>query len=397
METGKDNDSWISAEGGQEHSLGSYLKKMREEQGISLGAISKNTKIPVSNLELLETDAFDKLPDKIYIIGYVKSYSKAIGITPDAGLHLLTKFYNDEHSYRRFAPGGVPKERTWEVFKEKNPKKINKRPIYGILILVLGILFVVSGKYLSRYQKEEEQTIAVINHKSINAETPLKNKSQISLKPEPLRKTEELSPSSKPSPQNSEFSSQENAAISEKKTIDPPTSSQTNENNEEDKKKEVKEKTITKKTFLRMTRPLYSIDQSIDEQKILESIPESIRKRTVLGKQNIYIRAVNEDSWMAYKSDNKPVKRFILKKGDDTFLKGEEIRLFLGNYRGLQIFLNNQLLNITSRTRHKSLVFPQENRKKYLTPLFIYHDSGKVETSTEYIKRTELEEQNAQL
>ena len=78
-----------------------------------------------------------------------------------------------------------------------------------------------------------------------------------------------------------------------------------------------------------------------------------------------------------------------IKKDHDLLIKGEEVRVFFANIKAVDVFLNNELLTIDSTTGLKSIVFPQENRSKYVRPLFIYHDSGKVETSEEYLARTE--------
>ena len=65
-------------------------------------------------------------------------------------------------------------------------------------------------------------------------------------------------------------------------------------------------------------------------------------------------------------------------------IRGDVVRIFLGNINVARIFLNNKALKITSRSGVKSLVFPQEKVKDYKLPLFLYPKPGKVITSSEY-------------
>ena len=81
----------------------------------------------------------------------------------------------------------------------------------------------------------------------------------------------------------------------------------------------------------------------------------------------------------------------MLEAEQDILIRGKEVQLFLGNLGAVKVFLNNQPLKISSRSGVKSLVFPHEAHKKYVTPLFIHHPSGKSETSGEY--RARLKEQ----
>ncbi|MFW5887688.1 MAG: hypothetical protein ACOCUH_02710, partial [Bacteriovoracia bacterium] len=70
--------------------------------------------------------------------------------------------------------------------------------------------------------------------------------------------------------------------------------------------------------------------------------------------------------------------------------------IFFGNVNALKIFYNNQLVNAPSRSGVKSLVFPPENQKEYMTPLFPNDKRGRAYTSKEYIQARKewLEKQN---
>ena len=112
------------------------------------------------------------------------------------------------------------------------------------------------------------------------------------------------------------------------------------------------------------------------------------------GKQNVFINAVTGDTWITYKQDDAPIKKFVLKKNRTLLIRGDEIRLFLGNINVTKIFLNNQLLDIDSKNGIKSLVFPKENKAKYVLPLFLFKEDGTVITSDEYLKSQGVEAKN---
>ena len=61
-------------------SLGADLKRERELRGITLEEIARETKIRVSVLGYLEADRFDRLPSGIFRQSFVRSYARCLGI-----------------------------------------------------------------------------------------------------------------------------------------------------------------------------------------------------------------------------------------------------------------------------------------------------------------------------
>jgi len=64
-------------------SLGQTLRQAREQRGQSLDALAAATRIPAPVLDSLEQDAFHELPADVYVRGFVRSYSRAVGL-PEA-------------------------------------------------------------------------------------------------------------------------------------------------------------------------------------------------------------------------------------------------------------------------------------------------------------------------
>ena len=62
--------------------IGSLLKKNREQKRMSVAEVSRVTRIPVTTLDALEADRFDDLPGEVFVRGFLKSYAQAVGLAP---------------------------------------------------------------------------------------------------------------------------------------------------------------------------------------------------------------------------------------------------------------------------------------------------------------------------
>ena len=64
-------------------SFGSYLKTIRIEKGIDLEDVSIKTKIRMDNLLLIEKEDHARLPDEVYVKGFLRAFAKVIGADGD--------------------------------------------------------------------------------------------------------------------------------------------------------------------------------------------------------------------------------------------------------------------------------------------------------------------------
>ncbi len=60
--------------------LGSYLRQLRDEQGLSLEQVADTTLIPVRTLAAIEVGNLNQLPEPVYIQGFIRRYADAIGM-----------------------------------------------------------------------------------------------------------------------------------------------------------------------------------------------------------------------------------------------------------------------------------------------------------------------------
>jgi transcriptional regulator with XRE-family HTH domain len=80
-------------------SFGGQLRKLREQQRVTLEMIEKKTKVSMSLLRSLENGGCEGWPGGIYSRGYVRAYAETIGVDPE---HVLAAFVE---CYPAFAPG----------------------------------------------------------------------------------------------------------------------------------------------------------------------------------------------------------------------------------------------------------------------------------------------------
>ncbi|MFN7130578.1 MAG: helix-turn-helix domain-containing protein [Myxococcales bacterium] len=64
-------------------SFGRYLMRERELRGISLEQVAESTRIWLPNLKFLEQDDYARLPEKVFVVGYIRAYAKCVGLNGD--------------------------------------------------------------------------------------------------------------------------------------------------------------------------------------------------------------------------------------------------------------------------------------------------------------------------
>jgi len=64
-------------------SFGRYLRTRRLEKGVNLEVISRETKIRMDCLLLIEQEDHNRLPAEVYVKGFLRAYAKIIGVDED--------------------------------------------------------------------------------------------------------------------------------------------------------------------------------------------------------------------------------------------------------------------------------------------------------------------------
>jgi cytoskeletal protein RodZ len=63
--------------------FGRYLSRQRELRGLSRDEVSRVTKIPPTLVEALEEGVVRRLPERVFVLHYVRAYAEVIGLEPN--------------------------------------------------------------------------------------------------------------------------------------------------------------------------------------------------------------------------------------------------------------------------------------------------------------------------
>lgn len=111
--------------------IGEILQKAREEKAISLEQISELTKIRLLYLRALEAGEFEKLPGRVYVKGFLKSYAKTVELDPTKILQIYQTYIDQ-----------LPVDEPPKIETRISPIKPRSM---GRIILVVLIIFLIGG------------------------------------------------------------------------------------------------------------------------------------------------------------------------------------------------------------------------------------------------------------
>jgi cytoskeletal protein RodZ len=139
-----------------ESGLGSFLKSERERKGLSLEHLSKVTRLRMQYLEALEKENWDRLPSPVFIKGFIKTYTKALGLDYR---EVLGQFQSSIPAH-----DGLPKPLVPP--KKKNTKKYAILIALIILVVSLLVIFLVIDP-LSHFKKAGSTSIKTTEDKPV--------------------------------------------------------------------------------------------------------------------------------------------------------------------------------------------------------------------------------------
>lgn len=92
--------------------FGVWLRTARDKQRLSLDDVAHLTKIRRAILEALERDARGELPEKVFVMGYVRSYAAAVGLDGEEALRRFNAQWLDDDQNGLYL-NALKRERSW--------------------------------------------------------------------------------------------------------------------------------------------------------------------------------------------------------------------------------------------------------------------------------------------
>jgi len=115
--------------------VGDILRKKREELGQDLLEISRTLKISYTYLRAIEDETFEKLPEEVYVKGYIRKYAEILNIDPE----IVIQAYNQQVS--------PPQAENKEAL-EKDALKRKRSKLKLLLTPLLLLLFVITVTFI---------------------------------------------------------------------------------------------------------------------------------------------------------------------------------------------------------------------------------------------------------
>ncbi|MBD66385.1 MAG: hypothetical protein CME62_14335 [Halobacteriovoraceae bacterium] len=384
----------------ENNSIGLLLKNAREARDLTLEDVAQKTKININILRALENNDLQDLPNIAYVRGFVKSYSKVVKLDQNQAMDSLNATYQINKKApvvqtQKIELNSSEEEKRQEEIQESLISIVqsffNKNIMIGLGVLL--ILIVVVNALVNWFADLNFERKEITENKTENIVEPqsvLKEANENLLEMAAAKKfAQELADEVK---ENETAEVEKAPPVVAKKEKTEPRPEKKKEEPKPEPKPESAENTIQVtreigslpyEQFYPAPSNMFTINKNAEDIK-KELLPQSIKIAYREGIESVYLVADSGDTWISYQTDGGDIKRYVLKQGRKLYLSGEEVLLFLGNYRATKIFYNNELIEVNpTNSGVRSLIFPPEAAKDHVLPLFPVYQ-GKSYSAKEY-------------
>ncbi len=112
--------------------LGEKLKILRKDRRLRVQDLSRKINVKVTYIEALEGGRYDKLPTRVYVKGFVRSYAQFFGVPEDVLLDLFEREYSIYQN----------------IYHKDVEEEVNKLPKVPRLVLTPRIIVVIVGFFV---------------------------------------------------------------------------------------------------------------------------------------------------------------------------------------------------------------------------------------------------------
>jgi cytoskeleton protein RodZ len=129
-------------------SVGTYLRELRTQRGVSLEEIARSTRVMHSYLEALEGDDLAALPAPVFTKGFIRAYCQVLGVPPDAAFTFWEQRAGEGAEGGRTArPAQAPAAPAGERAKRREAESRSRGAVLAgfVMLVILGVaLFAVT-------------------------------------------------------------------------------------------------------------------------------------------------------------------------------------------------------------------------------------------------------------
>lgn len=146
------SDQHSEAAAGGAESLGSRLRRAREARGLTLRALSDQTRISRRHLEAIETDDYGQLPGGIFNRSFIRAYAKAVGFNEEESVASYLRAARE----RGESPDEVPLRQQSRLYTDESA---SRSPLVTAFLSLLILTVISLGVYagLHYYRRTSER------------------------------------------------------------------------------------------------------------------------------------------------------------------------------------------------------------------------------------------------
>jgi len=129
--------------------FGKYLAQQRELRGLSREEVSQGTRIPGALIGALEEGELTRLPGRVFVLNYIRSYAEEIGLSPDEA---VLRFEEVDQALQEQAnpPAASALESARPAARTQGAKDADGRAPRGrwalwLVVAVLGVLILAGA------------------------------------------------------------------------------------------------------------------------------------------------------------------------------------------------------------------------------------------------------------
>jgi len=160
----------VFAGGRPSGSFGHYLQMARVERQVSLGEISRRTRIGMDVLRAIENEDLGRLPAEVFVKGFLRSYAREVGVDGDLAVQRYMACVHADAEKRRF-------NRRLMTRRNRFWKKLAAALIMFAALAAVSVVL-VSGKFTFRtwYSDPAPSESAVPRSETVAREQTLREK-----------------------------------------------------------------------------------------------------------------------------------------------------------------------------------------------------------------------------
>ncbi len=97
---------------------GAELASIRSQRGYTTEYVAGKLHLRIHLIELLESDEYDKMPEPVFIKGYLRAYAKLLEISPEPLIERFNRYHTSERRTERAL--WQSKKRSYKAYKAEN-------------------------------------------------------------------------------------------------------------------------------------------------------------------------------------------------------------------------------------------------------------------------------------